>query len=265
MHNRAITFSVSIIVGLLWIALLTLLLPAGTDSVAADLLLDRNTQILPYPFTIQNVMWMIFAITAGELVVRHLEGGGEDDQLHLGLLPEDDETMLRRTDVGDVYRRVRDSDPAGKHWLQRLLSVTILQFQNSGSIDQVNAIFNSSMDLYQNETDLRYNMLRYLIWLIPTIGFIGTVIGIAFALRSAGAVFSGLGPDTDMADIAPGMMEQLTGELGVAFYTTLLALLQSSVLMLAMHLIQGREERALNRIGQYSLKNLINRLFERRS
>ena len=64
--------------------------------------------------------------------------------------------------------------------------------------------------------------------------------------------------------MGPQMMTDLTGQLGVAFYTTLLALLQSTVLMLAMHLVQGREEGALNRVGQYCLRNLINRLYEGR-
>ena len=45
------------------------------------------------------------------------------------------------------------------------------------------------------------------------------------------------------------MMKELTGSLGVAFYTTLLALLLSAVLMATLHLVQGREETALNRVG----------------
>ncbi len=264
MYNRLATLAGSFVVGVLWVGLLSLLLPAGTDSVAADLLLDRNTQSFPYPLTIQNLMWLVFFVAAGELVVRYVAGGNEEEQLGLGLLPEDDETILRQKDIGTIYRRVRESDAEGRFWLQRLLNGALLQFQSSGSIDQVNAMFNSSMDLYQHETELRYNMLRYLVWLIPTLGFIGTVLGIAFALRTAGAMFAGVDPDTNMAELGPQMMTTLTGELGVAFYTTLLALLQSAVLMFAMHLIQEREEGALNRVGQYGLKNLINRLYERR-
>ena len=140
----------------------------------------------------------------------------------------------------------------------------MLQFQVSGSVDQVNAMFNSSMELYQHETELRYGLLRYLVWLIPTLGFIGTVVGIAFALRSAGVMFAGVDPNADLNELGPRMMTSLTGELGVAFYTTLLALLQSAVLMLAMHVVQGREEGALNRVGQYCLRNLVNRLYEQR-
>ena len=265
MRTRAVVTAGSVSAGVVWIGLLSLLLPADPDSIAGDLLLDLNTQSFPYPFTIQNLMWIVFFVAAGELVIRHLASVGEQDQLRLNLLPEDDETVLRRQDIGPIYRRVRQSDPGGRYWMQRLLTSVMLQFQSSGSINQVNAIFNSSMDLYQHETELRYNVLRYLVWLIPTLGFIGTVIGIAFALRSAGVLFAGIDPGGNMTELGPQMMTSLTGELGVAFYTTLLALLQSAMIMLVMHVVQGREEGALNRVGQYCLKNLVNRLYERRS
>ena len=269
MRNRATVLGVSVLAGILWVGLLSLLLPACPvdacpDDVAAELLLDRNTRWFPYPFTIQNLMWIVFFVAAGDLLIRHMAGGSEDDQLGLRLLPEDDETILRRDDIGPIYTRVRQSDPERQYWLQRLLTVALLQFQSSGSVDQVNAMFNSSMELYQHETELRYNALRYLVWLIPTLGFVGTVIGIAFALRTAGNMFADMSPAANVAQAAPQMMETLTAELGVAFYTTLLALLQSAGLMFAMHSVQGREEGALNRVGHYCLKNLVNRLYERR-
>ena len=279
MQTRSIIIGVSLMAGILWIGLLSLLLPAcpvyddGTvidpevpacsDRDAANLLLDRNTRRFPYPFTIQNVMWVVFFFAAGELIVRHVTGDNEEEQLGLRLLPEDGETILRQQDIGPFYSRVRQSDPEGQYWLQRLLTGAMLQFQSSGSIDQVTAVFNSTMELYQHETELRYNMLRYLVWLIPTLGFVGTVLGIAAALQSAGALFAGT-EGGDLSASGPQMMTELTDELGVAFYTTLLALLQSAGLMFAMHVVQGREEGALNRVGHYCLKNLVNRLYERR-
>ena len=259
---RAVTLFASLLVGLVLVGALSYVFPAGDDRMAAELLVDRNTRIFPYPFTIQNVMWLAFCAAAGELVVRHFTGRREGEQIHLGLLPEDDQTILRKRDLAPIYHRVVESDPERRYLLQRLLTGALLQFRNSGSVDQVNSMTNVSLELYQHEIELRYNMLRYVIWLIPTLGFIGTVLGIAFAMRSAGVMFAG----ASIMDgtIGPEMMEQLTGDLGVAFYTTLLALLQSAVLMFAMHIMQGKEEGALNRIGQYCLGNLSNRLQEER-
>ena len=259
MSSRAATLAVSFGMGVLWVALLSLAIPG--DTTAAAFLLDRNTEWSVYPFTVQNLMWVVFFVTAGEIAARHLAGMKENEQLGHKLLPEDDRTVLRKKDLGPVYRRVSQSS-GHEYWLQRLLTSAILQFQSSGSIAQVNAIFNSSMELFQHESELRYNLLRYLVWLIPTLGFVGTVLGIALALQSAGGAFAGVTENTNMAELGPEMMQSLTGQLGVAFYTTLLALLQSAVLMFAMHLVQEREERALNQVGQYCLKNLLNRLYE---
>ena len=259
---RAVTLYTSLLIGLVLVGALSYVFPAGDDSMAAELLVDRNTRIFPYPFTIQNVMWLAFCVAAGELMVRHFTGRREGEQILLGLLPEDDETILHKRDLPPIYRRVVESDPERRYLLQRLLTGALLQFRNSGSVDQVNSMTNVSLELYQHEIELRYNMLRYVVWLIPTLGFIGTVLGIAFAMRSAGVMFAGA--SIMEGSLGPEMMEQLTGDLGVAFYTTLLALLQSAVLMFAMHVMQGKEEGALNRIGQYCLANLSNRLHEER-
>ena len=222
-----------------------------TDGPAAAFLLDRNSTVFDYPFTIQNLMWLIFFGALGEAAVRHRRANVERLQLEKRLLPEDDETMLRLRDLGTIRTRVRGQED---FFLQRLVARSILQFQSSKSTDRANALLNSSLDLMQHEVDTKYSLLRYLVWVIPTVGFIGTVVGIAAALNEAGAT-------DDYQD--PALLGELTRSLGVAFYTTMLALVQSAVLVLAQNVVQAREEGALNRAGQYCLDNLINRLYEK--
>ena len=210
------------------------------------------------PFTIQNLMWLLFFVGLGDLAVHFLRGSEELRQMGRNLLPEDEETMLRAKDLGDVYDRVRSAPLAEPTFLQRLIRRIVLQFQSSRSVDQSNALLNSSLELFQHEIDLKYNMMRYLAWLIPTLGFIGTVVGIALALNEAGNM-----PNlADQAALSP-WMKALTGKLALAFNTTLVALLLSAVLVFLMHVAQGREESALNRAGHYCLDNLINRLYEK--
>jgi flagellar motor component MotA len=127
----------------------------------------------------------------------------------------------------------------------------VTQFQTNRSVDQANALLTSSLELSLHEIDLRYSMVRYVVWAIPTLGFIGTVVGISLALAFAGAV--------DLQD--PNLLAELTKRLAVAFDTTLLALVMSAVLVLCQHVVQAYEERALNQAGQYCLDNLINRLY----
>ena len=89
-------------------------------------------------------------------------------------------------------------------------------------------------------------MLRYLVWLIPTLGFVGTIVGIAFTLDYVVEVVNPQGPT---------LLVEITSQLGVAFYTTLLALFQLAMLVFFLHLVQEREETALNQTGQYCLDN----------
>ncbi len=245
---RFLAWAASLSVALGFVALLSLLLP---DGRAATFLLDRNSPVLDYPFTIQNLMWLIFFGAAGELTLRFRRASLEWEQLGRGLLPEDEETMLRLKDLGVVRARVRGQE---QFFLQRLVTRCVLQFQSSKSTDRANALLNSSLDLMQHEVDARYSLIRYLVWVIPTVGFIGTVVGIAAALNAAGAA-------EDFQD--PALLGELTRSLGVAFYTTMLALIQSAALVLAQNIAQAREEGALNRAGQYCLDNLINRLYDK--
>ena len=246
-----------IVAGTVFVGVMSLALAPEPDKIdAGGILLDRSSPI--YPFTIQNLMWLLFFVGLSDILVRFVRGGRELRQMRLHLLPEDDETMLRAQDLGDIYTRARPPPFAETNFLQRLIMRVILQFQSSRSVDQANALLNSSLELFQHEIDLKYNMMRYMVWLIPTLGFIGTVIGIALALGEAGNM-----PDTSDQSALTDWMKALTGSLALAFNTTLLALLLSAVLVFLMHVAQGREESALNRSGQYCLDNLINRLYEK--
>lgn len=247
-----------LLIGTIFIAVLSLALPPEPDEITAGgILLDRASSL--YPLTIQNAMWLLFFAGLGDVCVRFLRGGRELWQTRRALLPEDEETMLRAKDLGAIYAQVRPSPLGETFFLQRLVARIVLQFQSSHSVDQSHALLNSSLELFQHEIDLKYNMLRYLMWLIPTLGFIGTVVGIALALGEAGAM-----PDLSQADALGDWLKSLTGSLGLAFNTTLLALALSAFLVFLTHLAQGREETALNRAGQYCLDNLINRLYEQR-
>ena len=82
---------------------------------------------------------------------------------------------------------------------------------------------------------------RYLSWVVPLLGFIGTVLGISLAadgirgLIASDAGITGLSTELGSA-IAP---------LGIAFDTTLIALSLSAVLTGLQFLVQRREERTL--------------------
>ncbi len=250
LKQRLIIAIISCILSLLIIFSLHIILQPNSD--AARLLLDYRSDNNLYPLTVQNFMWVVFFLGLGELWARLYDGKTERDQLDQRYLPEDERTLLQASDLGSIYQKIRHNVGEAELFLPRLIRRITLQFQSSRSIEQANSLLNSSLDLYIHEIDLRYNMLRYIMWLIPSLGFIGTVIGISLALNYAG--------NADFQD--PSLLSELTQRLAIAFYTTLLALIQAAILVFLTHIIQAFEERTLNLVGQYCLDNLINRLYK---
>jgi len=223
------------------------------ESRVAIVLLDRSSESLgytstfPYPFTIQNLMHLIFFFGLGELFIRWRVATREKGILDQQYLPEDNETVLQAVDLGPIWRRVAGTFDAEHGFLPYLIDSCILQFQASHSTDQTVSVLNSNLELIAHRVDLRYSMLRYIVWVIPTVGFIGTVVGIATALT---------GIDPEQPDL-----QMLTGKLGVAFNTTLVALMFSAILVFLLHVVQSQEEQSVNLAGSYCLRNLINRLY----
>ncbi|WP_395752909.1 MotA/TolQ/ExbB proton channel family protein [Prosthecobacter sp.] len=230
--------------------LLLVLLHYGLDSQGyyARMLMDRNATT--YPLTVQNIMWVVFFLGFGEILLRLFVSVREGRQLRLGYLSEDvNAPMLTPRNIGTVYQKTAHAASQG-FFLPRLIQRITLMFQSSRATDQAHSLLNTSLDLFMHEVDIGYNMIRYLMWLIPSLGFIGTVKGIGDALDVVG-----LTAPTD-----PKLLSTVTKSLAVAFDTTLLGLIMAAVLLLAMHIIQGREEETLNKSGQYCVDNLINRL-----
>lgn len=232
-------------VGVLIIVILYFTLP---DNLA-KIFLDRGET---FPFSVQNAMWIAFSVALGELLVRMRAARGELRQLSLKLLPEDPRVVLQAQDLASIYRNMRASSESQRRFLPRLIDRCILQFQASLSSEQSASLLNSSLEMFLHEVDLRYSMIRYICWFIPSLGFIGTVVGIGRALAYAG----------DKANVQnPDLLNVVTARLSVSFDGTFLALVMASILVFLQHLAQSREEHALNLAGQYCLDNLITRLY----
>ncbi len=92
-----------------------------------------------------------------------------------------------------------------------------------------------------------YGLLRLVVWAIPILGFLGTVMGITIAI----------------ANLAPDALEkslpEVTSGLGVAFDTTALALALSIVLMSIQHYVDRAESNLLADVDRRVEAELIGR------
>ncbi|MDA7948923.1 MAG: MotA/TolQ/ExbB proton channel family protein [Hyphomicrobiaceae bacterium] len=240
-----IVLCLGVVVGCLVILVLSLLLDG--NGRAAQFWLGAGGAVFPFPFTIQNIEHLLFFLAMADIFVRRSVARRELSFLEKGYLPEDAESVLTFDDLGPLRRKVAGDFDGDNGFLPYLIDLSVLQVQASRSVDQTVSVLNSTLELIAHKVDLRYQLLRYLAWAIPTIGFIGTVVGIASALSLI---------DPDHMDL-----KRITASLAVAFDTTVIALIESAIIVLLLNLTQKQEELAVNRAGEYCLKNLINRLY----
>ena len=103
-----------------------------------------------------------------------------------------------------------------------------------------------------------YGMVKVFLWAIPIMGFIGTVVGIGAAIGGFGAVFE-TGEGGDMSQIKEPLLAVL-GSMGVAFDTTLLALVLSIILSFPASSLQGQEDDLVTDVDEYCIDHLLKRL-----
>lgn len=239
----------AIVLGLVASAVFIAFLSVVLSGRAAVLILDKPTRHFLYPFTIQNLMHVVFFVGLAELFVRWRIAVRETGFLSGKFLPEDDRTVLISRDLGPIRRRVANLFDHDNGFLPSLINLAILQFQSSSSVEQAAGVMSQQLELMSHRLDLRYGLVRFVAWVVPTLGFIGTVF-------SLGASLSDAGDKTKAFDI-----HQVASTLGVGFDCTMVALVESAILVFLLHLVQEREETALNSAGDYTLRNLINRLY----
>jgi len=124
---------------------------------------------------------------------------------------------------------------------------SLRRFLITGNVQNTSDAIESSIEALAVRQEAENSMIRYLIWAIPSIGFIGTVRGIGQALSQADQALAG--------DIA-GM----TDSLGVAFNSTLVALLISIALMFLLHQLQRLQDDLIVDTQAYCEKFLLNRI-----
>ncbi|MBK1877003.1 MotA/TolQ/ExbB proton channel family protein [Pelagicoccus mobilis] len=118
------------------------------------------------------------------------------------------------------------------------------RFDSTHSIQDASSAVHEKSEMAYDELDSDLGLLRYLAWAIPSVGFIGTVRGIGEALAQADEAIKG-----DISGV--------TASLGLAFNSTLIALLLSIALMFFLHLLQGKQEKLILDLKEFVSKRVI--------
>ncbi|WPU64570.1 MotA/TolQ/ExbB proton channel family protein [Peredibacter starrii] len=162
----------------------------------------------------------------------------------LNLIPTSEKHVFMPQDVNQLKFKLIEFERKEKYILSDLLKKACTKFRTSGSLSELIDIVSIQIEVSQEKAEGDQSVIRYLTWVIPSLGFIGTVIGISQSLVYANS----------------GDMEKITSLLGVAFDTTLVALVLSVFLMWFVHQLQEETDRFHSDLKEFVIDNLINKI-----
>ena len=160
---------------------------------------------------------------------------------------------ISRADAADLCAKVEQhSDRAALNnkILPYIVARGLERYHMTGSVPEATETIMGRLQIAAEQQESELSMLRYLVWAIPSIGFIGTVRGIGVALHRADEALQG-----DISGV--------TSALGVAFNSTLVALVISILLMLLIHLLQSGQEGLILRLQTFCREQLLDKLYDR--
>lgn len=165
--------------------------------------------------------------------------------LCLNILPTSEKHVLLPMDLPQIEGKLAKLNGGQKDLLvKRLLLAAISKFKSTTSMGETIEIISIQSEIIRDLHESGQSNIRYLLWLIPSIGFMGTVIGISQSLSIAHT----------------GKMDAITATLGVAFDTTLVSLFLGAIVTGLFYRLQEETDRLHAHLKEYVISNFVNRL-----
>jgi hypothetical protein len=150
-------------------------------------------------------------------------------------------------DCGLLLSRLARASGGGEECLVRRLHDGLEHVSRTGSAATLDEHLKHLADVDAERAHAGYGLMRLIVWAIPILGFLGTVIGITMAIAS-------LKPNA----LEESMVE-VTAGLGVAFDTTALALALSIILMFVQFYVDRAESGLLAAVDERVQAELLGR------
>lgn len=192
--------------------------------------------------------WACLILARRELEVRRQRRAFDLDLVPTDegarILPEDARPLLRKLDM--------NTSRHGPLILATMVRMALGKYAISRSAPDVGEVVRTQAEVEQGRLVSTMNIVQYLLWAIPAIGFIGTVRGLAGSFTMASS------SEEDLALF----MGEATRHLNFAFDCTLVALVLSVLAMYLLHMVQRNEESLIIDCQQYCQEHLLLRLYD---
>jgi len=229
-------------------ALLPLRHVAGTAAFA-EMFLERGV----VPFAICFLSFWSLAI----LFLKSCKLAFQRRSLALDVVPADHDFVLSSATVDNVLENIYHTVDDPRHFiLFNRIVIALSNLRNLGRVSDVDDILRSQSQHDDSVLETSYAVLRGLVWAIPVLGFVGTVLGLSQAIGGFGGVLQSA---DDLSQIK-GALQGVTGGLATAFETTLQALVAALFIQLFLTFLKKSEEEFLDDCDEYCVRNVVNRL-----
>jgi biopolymer transport protein ExbB/TolQ len=177
--------------------------------------------------------------------------------LELAAVPTHRDFVLNEATAKTVLDRVRSLVDDTRYFiLLNRIDRALSNLHNIGGVGDVSTILKAQSENDENQVASSYAIIHAMIWAIPVLGFVGTVLGLSIAIRK---FTDALAPTTDMTQIKDHL-KQVTAGLSTAFETTLVGLAFALLLHLLSDLVQQKETDFLDECNDYCHANVVSKL-----
>lgn len=174
------------------------------------------------------------------------------------VVPANPEFVLTEETARAVLERIQGLiDMPGEFLLLNRIERGLSNLHHLGQVSEVSSVLRGQAVDDENAILSSFTLVQGFVWAMPVLGFIGTAQGLAFAIGGFAGVLQGEGASLDT--IKQGLL-QVTGGLGTAFETTLIALVFALVIQVWMVFRQRAELQFLDQCNDYCQSYVISKL-----
>ena len=177
--------------------------------------------------------------------------------LNIEVVPSSRDFVLATTTAPAVLKHMYQCVDNPAHFvLMSRIERALANLRNIGRVSDVIDMLQSQAQNDEDRMESSYTIVRGFIWCVPVLGFIGTVLGLSYAMQNFGGVLtSGGGIEslkTNLTDVTAG--------LSTAFETTLQGLVAALSIQLVLSGLKKKEEQFLDDCKEYCHANIVSRL-----
>jgi hypothetical protein len=250
--NHAFAFLIgALLTGILYALMLFVFIHLPVVSKVATIYMRPSNQFAVIPAT----FFFFGGITI--LLLKGKKIQFQQRALKISAVPTEPEFILTETTAATVLARIHSLVDHPRHFvLLNRIDRALSNFKNIGQVNDVSAILRAQAENDEDQVASSYTVVNGLVWAIPVLGFIGTVLGLSLAIGRFTQTLQAAG---DLALIRASL-QGVTSGLATAFESTLVALTFTLILQLVITFQQKREMAFLDECNDYCHSHIVSKL-----